>query len=471
MASESTVLVVGGGLAGLAAASALGQAGYSVTLLESRPRLGGRASSFVDATTESPIDNCQHVSMGCCTNFDHFCETLRIAHLIHTQRELWFIGPQGERSRFAAAPLPAPLHLLPALLRLRHFSFGQKLKLLRGLTTLIKSPAAAQDEQSMAEWLPAHGQTAELIDHFWQVVLVSALSESLDRIGIASARKVFADGFVGNRSGWEVRIPAVPLDRLYGDELTEWFTRLGVTVRLKTGVAAIELQGERAVGVRLRDETLIEADRIVLAVPQDRVTPLFPAAIGGRAEFQAATALETAPISSVHLWFDRAVLDLPHAVLVGRLSQWVFYRGEVPIPGEEGDDASWHYYQVVISASHELSGRPQAEVIDQIAKELSSLTPQAEGATLQHGRLVTEHKAVLSMVPGVDKLRPRPATSIEGLYLAGDWTATGWPSTMEGAVRSGYLAAEQILADSGKPMRLVRDELPVSLLSKFLFNL
>jgi len=471
MTSEATVVVVGGGLAGLATASALGEAGFSVTLLESRPRLGGRASSFVDATTESRIDNCQHVSMGCCTNFDHFCETLAIAHLIHTQHELWFIGPQGERSRFAAAPLPAPLHLLPALLRLRHFSFRQKLRLLRGLSALVKSPATSRDEQSIAEWLPANGQTAELINQFWQVVLVSALSESLERIGIASARKVFADGFVANRSGWEVRIPSVPLDTLYGDELTNWFSRHGVTVRLKTGVAAIELQGERAVGVRLRDDTLIEADRIVLAVPQDRVAALLPAPVQGRAEFQAAAGLETAPISSVHLWFDRAIMNLPHAVLVGRLSQWVFYRGQVPIPGNESNNENWHYYQVVISASHELSGRPQAEVLEQIVQELLSLTPQAEGAKLQHGRLVTEHKAVLSMVPGVDALRPKPGTSIDGLYFAGDWTATGWPSTMEGAVRSGYLAAEQILADSGKPLRLVRDELPASLLSKFLFNL
>ncbi len=469
MTADSTVVIVGGGLAGLAAASALGEAGLSVTLLESRPRLGGRASSFVDATTGSKIDNCQHVSMGCCTNFDHFCETVGIAHFLRTQHELWFIGPRGEQSRFAAALLPAPLHLLPALWRLRYFSRRQKLRLLGGLSALVKPNTAERDDQSIADWLPAHQQSADLIERFWQVVLVSALSESLDRIGVAAARKVFADGFVANRYGWEVRIPAVPLDTLYGEQLSGWFARHGVDVRLKSGVATIEIEQDRVTGVRLRDDTRLAAEHVVLAVPQDRVASLLPDDVGRHPEFESAATLRTAPISSVHLWFDRPVIDLPHAVLVGRLSQWVFDRGKTPCP--DGGEA-WHYYQVVISASHDVAQRPQAEVTAQVVEELLSLNRYDVRPELRHGRLVTEHKAVLSMEPGVDNARPGQSTSIGNLYLAGDWTATGWPSTMEGAVRSGYMAAEQILAAAeGKRPRIVQDDLPASLLSKFLFGL
>ncbi len=405
--------------------------------------------------------------MGCCTNFDHFCRTVGIDHFLHIQPELWFIGPQGERSRFAATALPAPLHLFPALCRLKYFSLREKWSLLRGLSALLKFKAE-QDDSTIADWLQSHGQSTELIENFWRVVLVSALSESLDRISAGAAHKVFADGFAANRAGWQVKIPTIPLDRLYGEEMTAWLIRNGVDVRLQTGITAVEFSQEHATGVQLRDGTSLAADSVILAVPQDRVMSLLPESEQNRLGLPQIDELETAPISSVHLWFDRPVIDLSHAVLVGRLSQWVFARGETPPP--DGGEA-WHYYQVVISASQELLGRPQAEVITQVVEELAAIWPKVEQAELMHGRLVTEHKAVLSMRPGVENLRPVQQSAIPNLQLAGDWTATGWPSTMEGAVRSGYLAAQNILAAAGKAETVIRDDLPVSILSKLLFGL
>jgi len=470
VAEANRTIVVGGGLAGLAATAALAEHGRTVTLLESRPRLGGRASSFTDRATDAPIDNCQHVSMGCCTNFDHFCRTVGIDHLLHTEEELWFIGPDGSRSRFAAASLPAPFHLFPALLNLKYLTSREKRQLIRGLRALVRMKNADQHQQSIGDWLIARGQSPEVIERFWLVVLVSALSESLDRISLSAARKVFADGFIANRLGWQVKIPTVPLGELYGNRLAGWYAQQGVTIKLQTGVESILLRDQRAVGVRLRDGSELEAEDVVLAIPQDRVANLIPDDAECPAEIERANQLETAPISSVHLWFDRPVMDLPHAVLVERLSQWIFDRGQTPTP--HGNEM-WQYYQVVISASRELAGRSQEEVIADVTAEIAEIWPETRQAELKHSRLVTEHKAVISMTPGSDALRPGPKCGIAHLHLAGDWTDTGWPSTMEGAVRSGYAAAENVLSEGGAAEKpgLVQADLPASLLSKLLFGL
>ncbi len=467
-----SAIVIGGGLAGLAAAVALAPRGFRVTVLESRDRLGGRAGSFADPATGQLVDACQHVGMGCCTNFAHFCETVGIDRLFAPQPTLYFMTPDRRVSRFKADPWPAPFHLGRALLSAHYLTAGEKLRVLSGLAALLREPADA--DPPLLDWLLRHRQTRRTIDRFWGVVLTSALNETVDRAGLRYARKVFRDGFVRHRDGFVVRVPTVPLGRLYGDELGGWLAAHGVELRLNAGVKKFELVGQAflpapdGAGGRqecpphqgrgnliasalLRDGSALSADFYVLAVPFDRVTDLLPPELAPDPYFAAAKQLTSSPITSVHLWFDRPVLKLPHAVLVDCLGQWVFNRGEVA-PGE-------HYLQVVVSAARPLRGLGRDEVTRRVADELARLFPAARGAGLLRSKVVADHAATFSAVPGVDKFRPPQASPVPNLVLAGDWTRTGWPATMEGAVRSGYLAAEAVLARAGRSERLLRPDL------------
>ena len=443
----TTALIVGGGLAGLAAASALAQRGVRVTVLESRPRLGGRAGSFPDAASGQLLDACQHVSMGCCTNLAHFARTAGIDHYLEPQPALYFVTPDRRVSRFAADPWPAPFHLGRALLGAHYLTPGEKLRVAYGLLCLRRADPDA--DPPLRPWLDTRRQTQRTIDRFWGVVLTSALNETVDRVGLKYARKVFVDGFMGHRDGFTVEVPRVPLGKLYGDELHAFFTRHGVTVRENAGVKALLGEDHRATGVQLRDGSTLTADEVVLAVPFDRVLGLLPPAWAGQPEFAGASQLTPSPITSVHLWYDRAVTPLPHVVFVDCLSQWLFNRGETA-PGE-------FYVQVVVSAARPLKGLGREEVERRVAAELASLFPV--GAKLLRAKVVTEHTATFSAVPGVDAFRPTQQTSVANLTLAGDWTRTGWPATMEGAVRSGYLAAETILRRRGDPTACVQPEL------------
>ena len=492
-AVNPSVVIIGGGLAGLAAAAALAPRGFRVTVLESRARLGGRAGSFTDPATGQLIDACQHVSMGCCTNFAHFCRTVGIGHLLAPQPKLYFVTPDGRRSVFKADPWPAPFHLGRALLGAHYLTPLDKLRVAYGLLAMLRESPAA--DPPLLDWLKAHRQNARTIDRFWGVVLVSALNETVDRVGLRYARKVFRDGFVRHRDGFTVHVPNVPLGRFYGDELRGWLARHGVAVRENAGVRGLAVEEpnpptpfplreggvrtdsgspfpkrEGGGGVRLsssnppeparenrishvtlRDGTTLAADWYVLAVPFDRVADLLPPAVAADPYFAAAGRLAASPITSVHLWYDRPITPLPHAVLVDCLGQWAFNRGEVA-PGE-------FYVQVVVSAARPLRGLGREDVQRRIADELARLFPAARAAKLLRAKVVTEHAATFSAVPGVDEWRPPQASPIRNLAVAGDWTATGWPATMEGAVRSGYLAAEAILARAGRPARLVRPDL------------
>ena len=474
------IVIVGGGLAGLAAAVALTERGLPCVLLESRPRLGGRASSFHDPTTGEEIDNCQHVTLGCCTNFRHFCETTGLAEFFRREPALHFIGPSGKVDRFAAGGLPAPMHLLGSFANLSYLSWRDKWALSQGLKALAR-PIAPQDESlPFSEWLTRHGQPAAVINRFWFVLLVSALSESLDRISLTHARKVIVDAFLANRDGWYVDIPTVPLEDLYGGRLTDWLTSRGSEIRLQSAAQKLEMTGERISGIRLDADQVVTGDEFIVAVPFYRVRSLLPDLLDSHPDLRGIERLEPAPISSIHLWFDRPITDLPHAVFVDRLCQWMFNRtvlgnrGVNPVPdGQPANRASEarYYYQIVISASHQLSGRSKEEIQHDILKELAEVWPKTAEATLLHSRQVTEHRAVFSPVPGIDKLRPAQQTAISNLQLAGDWTSTGWPATMEGAVRSGYLAAANILRRLGRPEEVVQPDLETAALSRWIYGL
>ncbi|MFN8854657.1 MAG: hydroxysqualene dehydroxylase HpnE [Planctomycetaceae bacterium] len=470
-AVDCDVLVVGGGLAGLACAAALGARGLRVTLLESRNRLGGRASSFRDAQTGEWLDNCQHVSLGCCTNFTRFCQAVGIDRFFHREDELIFIGPQGTRHVFAASSLPAPLHLAPAFAGLSYLSWSDRWHLSRGLRLLAGTRPEHLVGVPFDRWLAGQRQPPQVIELFWHVVLVSALSETVDRLDAAHARKVFVDAFLTNRAGWEVWLPTVPLERLYGEELQGWLQQHGVTVRLNAGVRGIASVEGKPV-VTLRDGTTQSAARLVLAVPSHLVPEMAPDLATQWGAPEGPGQIETAPISSVHLWYDREITPDRHVTFVGQTSQWLFNRERIQgRPASSGSAAPGWYGQVVISASHQAASRPAQETIETVTAELARLLPGAREARLVRARMVTEHRAVIAVLPGADRYRPGVRTEVPGLYLAGDWVQTGWPSTMEGAVRSGWLAAEAVLADAGRGDSLVVPDLPVSRLSKWLLRL
>ncbi len=470
-------------MAGIAATVSLAQRGFRVTLLESRTRLGGRASSFSDPASGQLVDACQHVTMGCCTSFAKLCETVGIGHLLAPQRALYFLTPDRRVSRFAADPWPAPFHLGRALASAHYLTAVEKLRVGYGLLALVRERPDA--DPPLGDWLRAHRQTPRTIARFWAVVLTSALNETVDRVGLKYARKVFADGFLGDRDGWRVSVPRVPLGRLYGAELRGWLARHGVEVRENAGVRRVECnpsplppprsgEGEtewfcsplrfgegpgegwslhplhtappphprcgdgEQIQVCLRDGSTVAADYCVLAVPFDRVADLLPPELAADPYFAGAAKLEPSPITSVHLWYDRPLTRLPHVVLVDCLGHWLFNRGEVA-PGE-------YYVQVVVSASRQLRPLGRDEVQRRVVEELGRLFPV--NATLLRAKVVTDPVATFSVVPGVDALRPPQVSPVRNMAVAGDWTDTGWPATMEGAVRSGFLAAEAIFVVS-----------------------
>ncbi|TXT28777.1 MAG: squalene-associated FAD-dependent desaturase, partial [Planctomycetota bacterium] len=327
------------------------------------------------------------------------------------------------------------------------------------------------------DWLIEQRQPANVVDRFWWVVLVSALSESLDRVSVAAARKVFVDGFLANRLGWEVWLPTVPLDELYSGRLTQWLNSHGVEVRLKSGVERLVIQNGQVSAVELRNGERLTAGQFVLAVPQHRVGSFLTDEWRSQPPFDRVDQLQTAPIASVHLWFDCSITNLPHAVLVGRLGQWLFNRGQGA--GGKGQQANSQlstlnpqlfYYQVVISNAREVAERSQAEVIAEVVAELKAIWPEAAAAELRHSRMIVEHKAVFSPLSGSDELRPPQQSPITNLQLAGDWTQTGWPATMEGAVRSGFLAAENVTQSFGQRVRMLQADLPVSWLTRWWFG-
>ncbi len=466
--SRETVAVVGGGLAGLAAAVAATEHGLRVELFERRKQLGGRVSWFRDPATGGLVDDCQHVSMGCCTNLADLCRRTGTADCFQRHHTPHFFGPQATQHDFSPSRwLPAPLHLAPALLRLGYLSVGERWGVLRAMPRLARTIAPDGDlEETIADWLRRQGQSQRAIEHFWSVILVGALSEPVERISVGAARKVFVDGFMTARAAYELEVPGGSLAEILG-RIAASLAEHDVAVHLGTPVAQIDGDLRRATGIVLRDGRREEFDFVVVAVPWGRVRSLFSAEmLSAVPALERAGEIQPAPITAVHLWFDRPITPLPHAVLVGRLAQWVFNHGPQDILPNRPEPC--HYYQVVISASHDLGGRRREDVVADVRRDLEAIWPEAREAELLHWRLVNRPAAVFSCRPGVERLRPTQQTPIRNLMLAGDWTATGWPATMEGAVRSGYLAVEAVLKSLGRPQRLLVPDLPRSRLARML---
>jgi squalene-associated FAD-dependent desaturase len=431
------IVVIGGGLAGLAAAAALGGAGNSVVLLESRPFLGGRATSYEVGNGEEAefIDNCQHILLRCCVNLLDFYRRLGVEHDIAFSRDVTFIEPGGRRSVLRSGILPAPAHFAESFLKLSFLSFGEKLALARAIRAIGREHGRADlDRITMRQWLEEKRQPQRVIERFWRQVLVSAVNEELDRMAAAHGFQVFRLGFLARKDSYEMGVPAVPLGRLYSSDA---WKRIGnVEIRLRAPVSRIVIRGGVAQSAIVDDEE-IRGDYYVSALPFERLGSVAPdLAID-------VSAFEHSPITGIHLWFDRPVTDLPHATLLDRTIQWMFNKHQ------------GRYVQLVVSASRSLTEVPRADVIALAVKELAEFFPAVRDALLEKAHVVKEIRATFSAKPGLEAHRPGNCTDVANLFLAGDWTKSGWPATMEGAVRSGYLAAEAVTAAAGAPKRFV----------------
>lgn len=433
------VAIVGGGLAGLATALALGSSGYRTTVLEARPFLGGRATSYPLNNAEDgaiTIDNCQHILLRCCTNLIDFYQRLGVENRIHFYREFFWIEPGGRTSIMQRGLLPAPLHFTESFARLRFLSLRDKLDVARGLLA-VKSEYKTRtdlDQITMLAWLQEKKQGPVALERFWRQVLLSAINEELDRMAASHGLQVFWLGFLARSDSYEMGVPNVPLADLYSPDV--WTAYPSVEIRSRLSAQSLRVNSGLVSGVQVA-EGLVQADAYVSAVPFERFSALMPHATLDLSSFQHS------PITGIHLWFDRPITDLPHATLLDRTIQWLYNKSD------------GKYVQLVVSASRSLVDMGRAEIIDLAVRELREFFPAAANARLERAHVVKEVRATFSAVPGLEAKRAGTETPIPNLFLAGDWTRSGWPATMEGAVRSGYLAAEAVTRAFGQPKRFL----------------
>jgi squalene-associated FAD-dependent desaturase len=432
------VAVVGGGLAGMASAAALGSAGYQVDLYESRPFLGGRAASYpIPGEAENlHIDNCQHILLRCCVNLLNFYARLGVSDAVKFEREFFFLEPGGRTSILKSGIFPAPLHFTEAFAKLTFLSLLDKIAVGRALLAIRSERTSRQDLDriTMLDWLKEKGQTPRAIERFWRQVLVSAVNEELDRMAAAHGFQVFWLGFLAGSNLYEMGVPARTLGDLYRSDA--WSRWPNVHLHERCTVEEILREGNAIQGLQT-SAGLIEADTYITALPFERTQALLPEL---PAEWSAFTH---SPITGIHLWFDKPVTDLPHGTLLDTTIQWFFNKGE------------GRYLMLVVSASRSLTAMSRQDVIDLSIKELAQFLPAVSTAKLVKAHVVKEVRATFSASPGLEAHRPGNDTRWRNLFLAGDWTRTGWPATMEGAVRSGYLAAEALTRAAGQPQRFL----------------
>ena len=464
--TSPTVAIAGGGLAGLAAACALSEAGFRVSLFERRPYLGGRASSYQHPGTGEIVDNCQHVLLGCCTNLLDFYRRAGVQDKIRWYEKLTFLEPGGRASVIAPSSLPAPLHTALAFLRADCLSFRDKLGISRAMAALAPSTPPDRGE-SFLDWLKRHGQTTQAIERFWKTILVSALNEELDQVSVPYAAQVVRESFLKSAAAGVMGIPTVPLTELYGTAGDYICTR-GGEIQFRAGVESFQPE---ASGVRVTaNGQQHKFDYLLLAVPFDVLGRILPESESAKPLAAALAQFSTSPITGIHFWFDRQISDLDHAVLLDRTIQWMFHKSRLITARERGnqDANSGSYVELVVSCSRSLVEKSKPEIVEIALREAQEFFPGARAAKLLKSTVIKEVHATYSARPGIDQYRPMSETAWPRVFLAGDYTATGWPATMEGAVRSGYLAAEALARFAGIPAnrRFLVSDLPASGLMK-----
>ena len=475
--TSPTVAIAGGGLAGLAAACALSNEGFRVTLFEKRPFLGGRASSWEHPGTGEVVDNCQHVLFRVCTNLVEFYERIGVADQIRWYDRMNFIEPGGRISKMEASFLPAPLHTAPSFFGFSFLNAADKFSISRALAPLILTKQRDTGD-SFQNWLDHHGATPAAVERFWRPILISALSEELDRISISAAAQVVHES-MKSPAARHMGVPTVPLTDLYnkagdyvrarGGELhfrqpLEGFAAeaSSIQLQLRNQENSSEEGAPRSPSRSLQGQGG-DFDFLILALPFDALDKVLPESKESVPVREQIQHFENSPITGIHLWFDRQISDLDHAVLLDRTIQWMFHKSRLqPIRTQSTNGSpAGSYIELVVSSSKSLIEKSRAEIVDLALSEVREFFPAARDANLLKSTVIKEVNATYSPRPGIDVHRPVAATAWPRVFLAGDWTATGWPATMEGAVRSGYLAAEAVARAAGRSAsRFISPDLP-----------
>ena len=451
--------MIGGGVAGMSAACALAEAGLRVQFVERRGYLGGRASSYLHPGVHEVIDNCQHVLFGCCTNLVGFYKRVGVADRIYWTSEMTMIEPGGRRSKLGPSKLgswelPAPLHGLPKLLSAHAFSLTDKFALARAFTALAR-PVPAYSRESLGAWLKRHGQTQGALERFWRLVIASALNADIDSIAMPYAAKVIRELFMNSAFAGSMGMSTVPLSELY-QGVAPLVEKGGGSVHLNTFIEGASWDEESAQWtIRTRTGEL-RSNFLVVALPFEATAQLLPQMPVTEGAQELAAKIEQHehwPICSVHLWFDREITELDHAVLLDREIHWMYNQSRLQA-GRGG-----HYIELVVSATRAFAALPRDEAIKQALTELAEFFPRVKEAKLEKVALVKEVRATFGVPPGIDAARPTAVSPWPHCFLAGDWTATGWPSTMESAARSGHLAAEALSLTIGEPRTFLEPDL------------
>ena len=451
LALRRRIAIVGGGLAGIAAALKLADADCQPIIIETRKILGGRATSFVDPRSGEVIDNCQHVLMGCCTNLIDLYDRLGVLDKIDWHRKLYWTHSHGEIDCVKASRLPAPFHLALSFARMGLLQKNERKQIQRAMWRMIRLGAKGRLSwagQTFSEFLADTEQTESTIAKFWNTVITSACNLGVDRVSAAHAIQVFQEGFLANRWSYTMGLASVPLVELY-QSVGEALKEAGGEIHLGRPARAIAYDGRRVTGV-VTGDGVIEAAAVISAVPFDRLDKLISDTMrAADSRLASLDRFEFSPILGVHLWFDQPIMELPHLILPGGGVQWLFNKGI--------DEQGRQYIHAVISAADEWMKLDEDEIIDRVVQDIHSAMPKSVGLKPIQARSIKEKRATFAATPQVEQWRPSASAGyvgvsgggIENLFLAGDWCDTGWPATMEGAVRSGYAAAAAITGGDG----------------------
>ncbi len=437
------IVVVGGGLAGLSAALSAADSGAGVTLLESRPRLGGATWSF--QRNGVWFDNGQHVFMRCCTAYRSFLSRIGATGGVYLQPrlEVPVLCPGTQPGVISRVAAPAPFHLLPSLLTYPHLSPLQRLSVLRTASFLrrLNPDDPSLDRMSFGGWLERRGEDSQVIDDFWNLIVLPSVNVHARGASLKLAAKVFVTGLLTDSKAADIGWPRIPLAELHADHGRRALEAAGVEVLTGSGVDVVRRGADGGLEV-VAGGGCWSADAVVVAVPHERVASLFPPA--GLPDVGRLTHLGHSPIVNIHLVYDLPVMELPLAAAVRSDVQYVFDRTE-----SSGLDDGRQCLAISLSAADEWVGMPSSKLVAHFTSEMARLLPAARRTTVSESMVTREQTATFLGVPGSDALRAGVSSGITGVFLAGAWCATGWPATMEGAVRSGVSAAREALASCG----------------------